>query len=250
MGTSVNDFLASASPDDPKKPKSFYAHLLSVPAFPFKQNGWATILAGAVVFGLVDLITRLPFGGIFAVGLVFLGSGFLAAYMIKIIGASAGGDEAPPDWPDITNAWDDIAKPCFLVVGTVVFCCIPLIVLAVRQGYEEAVQSDLRWVCLVSGLIYLPMGFIAVALYESLGALNPWLIFRAIVKTLPAYLVATVGFFLAIFLSGLIQAMVADHVPIAGMLLAAGVGLYFMMVEMHLLGLLYRTHAKRLGWFT
>ncbi|GAG23945.1 unnamed protein product, partial [marine sediment metagenome] len=98
-------------------------------------------------------------------------------------------------------------------------------------------------------LLYLPMGLIAVALFDSFAALNPVIVVAGIAKTFPAYLLAAAVLFLCYLLSGLLQGFVSSLVPLLGSLVATAVSLYFLMVEMRLLGLLYNTHQHRLKWF-
>lgn len=239
-----------------KRPKSIYAMLPGAFAYPVKGLGWAVIVAGAVCFWVLFSLLALPVFGCFGIFKLLLGigiGGYLCAYMIKIIGSSAAGREEPPDWPDLTGFWDDILRPLLLVVTTALFSFLPLIARVV--AFEWSAGDDVScprdgvyWICLVWGLLYLPMGLIAVALFDSFTALNPLLVVRGILKTLPAYLVAAGIFLLCYVVSGWLQELISAAVPVVGSLIAGVVALYFLMVEMHVLGLIYCTHAKRLGW--
>lgn len=239
-----------------KPPESIYARLPEAFAYPFKGLGWAVIAAGAVFFWVLNSLLVLPsigYFGIFKLLLAIAMGGYLCAYMIRVIGASAAGREELPDWPELTSFWDDIFRPLLLVASTALFSFLPLIVRLVAAWWgadDDAAppRDGLYWLCLAWGLMYLPMGLIAVALFDSLTALNPLLVIGGILKTLPAYLFAAALFFLCYFVSGWLQELISAVVPVLGSLIAGAVALYFLMVEMHVLGLIYNTHAKRLGW--
>jgi len=247
---------APGGPEQAKRPRSIYAQLPEAFGYPFKNLGWAIIVAGAVCFWVWKSMLALPaFGyfGIFKLLLAIGMVGYLCAYMIKIIGSSATGRGEPPDWPDLTGLWEDIFRPLLLVIATVLFSFLPLIVRSVAAwwgaSHDAAPPRDsLYWLCLGWGLMYLPMGLIAVALFDSFMGLNPLVVIAGIVKTLPAYLFAVALFFMCYFVSGWLQELISGAVPVLGSLIAGAVALYFLMVEMHVLGLIYNTHAKRLGW--
>ncbi|KPK86395.1 MAG: hypothetical protein AMJ81_01395 [Phycisphaerae bacterium SM23_33] len=239
--------------------KSFYGRLPGAFAYPFKGMGWAIILAGAACYWLLNRLSSLPAFGyffIFQVMLAVCAAGYLAAYMIKIIGASAGGGDAPPDWPDVTDFWDDIFRPMFLLIGAIVVSFLPLIVYVIVsrnwQASGAAFCALLAW-----GFLYLPMVLLAAALFDSAAALNPVRVLLGIARTCPAYLLVAVLFYVIVAL-GLLTQVGASRIvtvigpvkaPLIGPFVAGAVGLYLLMVQMHLLGLLYHTHARRLAWF-
>ena len=86
--------------------------------------GWAVIAAGAVCLWVLNAVLALPVSGYFIIFKVLLAAGiagYLSAYMIRIIGSSADGREELPDWPELTNFWDDILRPLLLVMSTALF---------------------------------------------------------------------------------------------------------------------------------
>ncbi len=230
-------------------PRSFYRLLPAVTAYPFRGLGWAAIVAGAVFFWLLDVLSFAPLVGWFA---SVFASGHLAAFMIKVVGSSAAGQADPPDWPDLTGFVDDILRPLLLLIGACVLGLGPMIALLVRrpglwsEGQWSA--SPAFWAALGWAVLYLPMAIIGVALYDSFAGLNPVKVVVGIVRTLPAYLAAAAMFFLCYCVSAALRRHVSQ-VPVVGSVVAGAVSLYFILVEMRVLGLLYHTHARRLGWF-
>ena len=235
-----------------RQPRSFYARFPGAFAYPFKGMGWAAIVAGALFFWGLNFLRCVPFVGLL-IGLFV--AGYLAAFMIRIIDASAAGRDSPPDWPDLSSFWDDVLRPLLLLVATVAFSFLPLVIrllVGVWNGGPSGggyPKDELFWICLGWGLLYLPMGLIAVALFDSVAALNPVVVVGGIVKTFPAYLLAAGLLFVCYWLNAWLQEAISDLVPVLGSLVATAVALYFLMVEMRLLGLLYNTHRHRLKWF-
>jgi len=268
----ASDSSAAGAPvgeaDKPKK--SFYGLLASAPAYPFRELGWAAIVAGAGIFWVLNLLASFWAFGVFAVFAIatkVLLVGYLAVFVIKVLASSAGGDDAPPDWPDFADAWDDVLKPLLRLLGAAMIAFLPLIIAFVLDIADMAAgleqpgpdpvsggigfgrMSRVFWPSLVVGVIYLPMGLIAVALYDTMEGFNPILVLRGIAKTFPAYLVAMAMFLACCFVSLFAVPYLSENVPIVGSLVAWAANLYLLMVEMRILGLLYRTHALKLGWF-
>lgn len=232
------------------KPSSFYACLPGAFVFPFRKHGWAIIVSGALVFTVADVVGR--FAGVIFLGvrfgIWFLMGAYVVAYMVSIIAEAADGSDAPPDWPSVTDLWSDIAAPVLRVVGAVLVSFGPLLIYMAASDMDTL--GDLTsWLLAALAAAYLPMGLIAVALYGSIGAINPVTVIGGIVKTVPAYLVAVVVFFAVYALNVTVQAYLAQASPLALSPLTWAVSLYLLMVETCILGRLYYTHAKRLGWF-
>jgi len=224
---------------------SFYRRLPGSLAYPFKGRGWILIIGGAGTFWVASLLAFVSFLGML---LGFILGAYLCAYMIKIIGRSAAGEEEPPDWPDITDL-DDLVQPLLLVIGTALLCFLPVIILLVGPWLDlMAPHPTLLRAFVVVGLLYLPMALVAVALFDSLWALNPWVILVAIAKVAPAYAAALLMLAASIAATTLVG-QYTGRIPLFGGLVTNMVFLYCLMVVMRVLGLIYNAYARRLGWF-
>jgi len=232
------------------KPLSFYAGLPGAFVFPFRKSGWAIIVGGTIIFTAGDLAGRLA--GVIIMGVGFalrlLMTAYVGAYMVSIIAEAADGSDSPPDWPSVTDAWSDIIGPLLRVVGAMLISFAPLLVY-VLFGNPDSVWDLKLWLLGALGASYLPMGLIAVALYGSMGALNPITVLGGIIKTMPAYLVAAGSFFVIYAVNLGLRIAIAKGAPLGISPLGWAVSLYFLMVEMYILGRLYYTHSRRLGWF-
>jgi hypothetical protein len=203
--------------------------------FPFRGRGKYVLLAGALFF--YGLSWVLP--GLVAAAITWV---LVCGYACKIIGESARGEDSPPDWPDVTESFGAVV----MVLAAVLICLGPAGGLWILRGY--AATDRLTWSILAVGLFFLPMVLLSLALHGSLAGLNPLRILPAIIRVLPAYLAMAVAFYAGVAGSGLLTAWIDDF-PVIGSIISAAVSLYFLMFEMHLLGLLYRIHEKRIGWF-
>lgn len=224
-------------------PRSFFAEVPKSFAYPLRRDGLIVLTAGTLFFGLLGWIASLSLLGFIIDVLV---AGYLCAYMLKIIACSANGDDDMPDWPDLSDLWDDILVPLLWAFFTLAFCQIPAVAYLIGVSHEADV---LFWVLTGAGVLYLPMGLTAVALFHTVLALNPILIVGSILKAPLAYCVASLVFLVVYGISLAGQMVLAEALPLGGPILSGFVALYLMVVDMRILGMLYFTNARRLGWF-
>ena len=170
--------------------------------------------------------------------------------MLKIIRSSASGEGELPDWPEFSNWWDDILRPFLLILGTVLFCMLPALAwfLLMIRGRADA-SAGLGLLGLVAaGLLYLPMGLTAVALFNTAAALNPAVVVGSIARIPLQYLAACV-MLLAILAIRTVCGWAFEAVPLAGAAVFGFVSFYLLTVEMRVLGLLYHANRRKLDWF-
>jgi hypothetical protein len=214
--------------------------------YPFRGRGKFILLVGAgslVAIGFTGLIGTLVLG-------ILLG-GYMAMYLMEVIGSCAGGDDEPPDWPDLRDV-DDTVRPLLLCIGALaiplapagIYRLAPVIsgLLAGKAWWEPL--SGVAWALLIAGAIYAPMGLLSVTMHQSLAAISPHKVLVAIVRVAPCYVVALTIMAVACIASA-VAAMYLSFVPLAGQVLT----LYLLLVEGRVLGLIYRTQARRLRWF-
>lgn len=229
---------------------SFFRLLPSVFVYPFIGRGKFILIGGAVALAAVGYL------GVMGMVLGFLLAGYLAMYLMEVIGSCAGGNDEPPGWPDLREV-DDTVRPLLLLVGTVVISLGPALIyrfgpgvldllipsLIMGKGWWEPV-SRVFWVLLVAGALYAPMGLLSVVMHQSLAAIGPHKVLVAIVRVAPYYIVALAIMALACVAS-IIVASYVSFVPLVG----HAVTVYLLLAEGRVLGLIYRTQASRLRWF-
>jgi hypothetical protein len=247
--------------DDPAAEAPFLRQILGAFKYPLKGDGMVLIAIGTVFFLVVDgakaLAKFAPLYGLCAfVMLTVFGTGYLFAYLRRILNATALGDEELPEWPEM----EGIVATFFEFVGTVLFCFAPAIGLTIYASYAalsgtgDGDTSWLGWVTTASiciGCAYFPMAFMAVAMFDSIGAINPLLVIPSILKVLKTYLLTVAMLAVILVLRWLLNNHLASllPVPLLPTLLTSLLGLYLLVVEMRILGLLYRHKKAELGWF-
>lgn len=247
---------------------SFYSMLPGAFAFPFKHGGWMVLICGTLFLGFVDFLrSAAKFGGIFlivrtlALQIIFLG--YMFAYMQNVIQVTARGDESEASLPDISNFVEDILVPCLQLLGTVLFCFAPVfgvLVWTFNGGGEVAGTAMLP--AIILGILYFPMGFLAVAMFDTVTALNPMLVVPSITKVWLQYLIACAllgSVFLVRWLGATVlnvtfdlmagDAAFASLIRVIPSMISSFIGLYFLTVQCRILGLLYYTNKPKLGWF-
>ncbi len=209
-------------------------------AYPFKGNG-IILLAGGAVFFLV--LGFLPFIGL-------LIGGYLFSYAKRIVASSAEGEAGPPDWPDFTNWVDDILIPYGHLLALVVLSFGPA--WAAARFLPETLwyyQGTVIAATLI-GAFLAPMGMLALAMFDTVTALNPVGLVWSILKIPRHYLVAALAFELVIGAYVCSETLFSKFLPVPflGDLVAGCVNLYLLAVAMRILGLLYWSKKEQLGW--
>ena len=221
--------------------------------YPFKGSGIFLLIGATVVLVGIALLSMvmIPIAGQLFMAIV---GGYVCAFYISVIGSTAGGEDELPDWPDLSSMWDDVIRPVLLVAAAIVASFAPLIIYhRIITGHWLAYLDDEpmgyeKFAFVVWGLLYLPMSLLAIAMYDSVVALNPVTIIGAIAKIPLRYLLACLFFFLVYF-ANIFAGIFLMVIPILGMVVQIFFSLYMMMVAMRILGLIYYANSKKLGWF-
>lgn len=219
--------------------------------YPARGEGKLTLLllAGLLWFGFT-LASILP-GLLALLGLLlyFFLQGYLAAYLIKVVGTSAQGREELPDLPEVADIVMDVFYPLFLLLGAVLLCQFPALILYLGRGYGEWRISE-DWVQVASwvGVLYMPMSVVTVSLFESVSAMHPLLVLRWIARVPLQYAFACLVVFGVLIVTEYVAIDLGGTAPILGSFLFSTVNLYGLLVSMRILGLLYYANEGKLAW--
>lgn len=233
--------LAATVDDGP----GFYALLPGAFAYPFKKNGLILLIVGGVFFLVLEFFAR------FSWVISIITTGYLFAYMQKIIAHSAQGEDEMPDFPEFGEWWSDILLPFLLFVGTFVVSFAPAIALFFLLKGEFGVDgAGLVFIAaLAFGAVYFPMALLAVAVSDNFLALSPHIVVPSMFRVFLPYAVACVILAVLVAFKFGSQFLVAFlPVPVVPSILMGFVSLYALVVEMRVLGLLFRSYRARLGW--
>jgi hypothetical protein len=222
---------------------TFKESLGSAIKYPFKGSGLLLIFLGTFLYLLGNFVWMLPMRRM-GISIVVFSYGYLFAYMQKIIVASANGEDELPSWPDLSDFHQDIIQPFLLFAGTLFISFGPAIV-----GFLF-ISPLVGLPLLVAGLLFFPMALLAVAMGDAITALNPLVICSSILKIKGPYFAACLllGFLVAAswILSAILNSL---PIPILPWFIEAFASLFFVVLEIRILGLLYYTNRRRLGWF-
>jgi hypothetical protein len=239
------------------EPKRTFAQ--RVPAallYPLRGDGFILLFTGGLLYLLMDgagIVSRFAgmVGVLAIVFLTVLGSGYLVAYMRRIVTSSAAGENTLPDWPDLSDLGSDIILPFLQLAGTVAISFAPAIVLTIFPPEDSPWVGGVVIASVLIGCFYFPMAFTAVAMFDSVTAVNPLLVIPSILKIPLAYL-STVMLFAAVLILRWLGHTFLPRilpVPILSWSICSFLGLYLLIVEMRILGLLYWTKKDELAWF-
>jgi hypothetical protein len=242
--------------DHGRQPRSFSQEAARAFSYPFAGDGVMLLVGGTILYSLIGGVAGVAryglFIGVLALGfLSIFGTGYLFSYLRRIVSATATGEDTMPDWPDFSEIGEDIMSPFLQFVGTVLVCFLPAIVVSFAMDRNEPLTLWAEAAAVLYGFAYFPMAFLAVAMFDSLAALNPMLIVPSMLKVPLDYLLTS-----AVFVGVLIvrwagyRAMSFILPEIVASVLLNFISLYFAIVGMRILGMLYRLNSQRLGWFS
>ncbi len=254
----------------PPGEKGFFGRLPGAFAYPLRGSGVMMLLAGTLIFALLNWLTGGTTYGlipnVFSVWrlvLQIVALGYLFAYLQSIIHSTATEEKELPPLPTASDFWSDILVPAFQLIGLTLFCFAPAIALSwyAISNQDSSIVAAIIATFVLGGL-YLPMAFLAVAMLDSVMAANPLQVVPSILKAPLEYLVTVIilGGVFALRAAGnwaiplIFPRGIATHnmVKLTGYLGAQAfwgvVSMYLLVVGFHILGLVYVSKKEKLGW--
>jgi hypothetical protein len=135
------------------------------------------------------------------------------------------------------------------------FCFAPVIGLTIYALVgSDGNSSWLGWATMAAmlfGCVYFPMAFTAVAMSDSMLAISPLVVVPSIMKVLGQYVLTVVVLALILLARWLLFHLLEKilPVPLLPTIITSLIGLYLLVVEVRILGLMYRNNKDRLGWY-
>jgi hypothetical protein len=238
------------------KEQGFAGRLGGAFLYPFKGDGMVLLATGTIFYAIINAASFFAqFAFVYGLAVILMVSafatGYLISYLRRILISSATGEEKMPDWPDISELWDDIVAPSLQFLGTVAVCYLPAAAVLLFVARDNPWAGPARVAATLFGCGCFPMAYLAVSMFDSVGALNPLLIFPSILRIPFQYLVTVLllAGVLAIRWTGETFLERLLPIPFLVRIVFGFVGLYLLTVEMRILGVLYLANKERLGWF-
>jgi hypothetical protein len=231
--------------------RSFASFVGDAFSYPFRGDGLIILLTGTVVFTVLESAAKFGSFGLFGLALSIGMWGYLLLMLQSVIHGTAQGEDTLPRWPSMTDKGELVEK-WFQWLATVALCFAPAFaVLKIAEAnHREIPDSDLL---LAGGLgfagaLYFPMAALGVAMFDSLAALNPLLVFRAIFAV-PAHYLLTLVVFAGLIAVQALTGELANAVPYLGALVDQFDALWSAFFLSRVLGGLYYVNRRKLGWF-
>jgi hypothetical protein len=213
--------------------------------YPFKGSGWIMMVLGAVLAVLLNIASFAP---ILGCAVSFYSAGYFTAFYFEIITSTVNGEANCPDWPNVTNVWDDLLHPLLHLFGAILVSFLPLLICLYTLDKTSEHFHAALWGAAGFGCLYFPMAILGIVQFGNLCGTLPHLVLPALWRCLPGYLLAVVTLILVLILSAVVQEL-AEKVAFLRWLLTSAVSLYFLMVQARFIGLLYVKNEARIGWF-
>ncbi len=213
-------------------------------AYPFVDGGWVALVAGALLGGLAMFVLRFGMFMIYLVVPLFLAIvGYVWTWLLQVVAATADGEDTLPEWPGFTSIGDSALRALVLFL-LAAMCTVPAVVVW-ATGFHS---TTLLLAALLVGCAYFPMGMLALAMTESVAALNPLIVVPSIFRVGRGYLLAIAALVGVMVVRLGVEKVLAGFPIVSGLLLGAA-SLYFLVVQARVVGLLFRVYERDLGWF-
>jgi len=203
----------------------------------------ALALWGAELFAVLIAPFLGFYSAIFVVILKVLIVGYIIFYLgYSVYDSSRGGRRAPSIALAPPLDRGELFSQILLLLASIAICFWPA---AVYYGLARRVDV---WTVLLAAAcgFFWPMALLTAVLFDGIDALNPLLIVRSIVVTLPAYVVLTLELGVLAVLAGVVH-IVSAQVPVPRVFCSLAY-LYLLLSGTHLLGRHYWRHRDRLDW--
>jgi hypothetical protein len=217
--------------------------LKDIVTYAYRGSGKYVFLL-CVILSIVGKIAQIApaFG---AIASIFLFGYFCAVYY-QMIQSSAGGDREAPEFPETANIMEDIIWPMLQIIAVFLVSFSPLIgysFWAGEAGFDHKIGNFL----LVLGVTYFPMAMLAVVVLGYTGAMSPHIVIPSICRGGWIYWIGVLSLCALYHLGSMIESATSGHY-LMGHIVMSIVGVYTMMTNARILGLVYRERQEELGW--
>lgn len=233
-------FIKIVQPEKP--PVRKLPWILDIFLYPTSTSGLINLGIFWILPILLGLIARLlPIRLIWGIVGFVIGS-YIFFYFIECIRDSAlGGIRAPENIGNIPNIGDAVSQFMEIIASAVIFWGpVGFYFIFTRK------TDTIYWLLLGYGIFFFPMGLLALAMFRSSAAFNPFLWIMSIFSTFFQYCGLVLFFCVLGWLVSRIRSSFQGALVFAFIFNA--VFIYLAMVGAHLLGRFYYLNSKKLNW--
>lgn len=228
--------------------RSFFERVSEAFVYPFNGPGPLILvvhaLLAAVAVVALSLVQPYP---VFLIVPLAVG-GYVFGYWMKAAHTSAVGIEEPPDLPVWKDFFASSLRPLFQYAALWAVCYGPGVALVWADASPLAYGA-----ALLAGSGLYPMCFLGLSLNQSVVGIHPIRAIVSIAKVPVQYLVALVV--IAATATALASLPIGEGfvdntaVLLVGQMVFLYLGLYLLLVEARIMGVLYHANRRRLAWF-
>lgn len=211
--------------------------------YPFRGCGKYLLLVGAVISMLMQFAALVPMLGL--ISSVLFGGYFMAVYF-EIIQTTATGSNEAPRFPNVADLVGDLLAPLAKVIGVIVISFSPLF-LYQWLNRHGIIDERVAYGLLGFGLVYLPMAMLAVVVLGHMGVALPHVVLPSIFKAGFLYWLA-VGLLGGLFYLSALLDHLLGNMSLVSWIITAVFGMYLLMANGRILGLVYREKEDELNW--
>ncbi|TAG10136.1 MAG: hypothetical protein EAZ42_04945 [Verrucomicrobia bacterium] len=217
--------------------------LKDILTYAYRGSGKYILILCVALSLVAELVSIAPLIGTIASILV---SAYFCAIYFQLIQSSATGGKEAPDFPDITNFFEDVIWPMLQIFAVGIVSFGPVMEYLLWAG-EDGVSSLIASGLLGFGVVYFPMAMLAVVVLGYTGALSPHIVIPAIFRAGWLYWFAVFMLCLLYFAESAIESALSEFFIIE-FIVSILVGVYILMTNARILGVLYRERQEELGW--
>ena len=203
--------------------------------YPVRGASSATLFTGMLLGVGIALAAWVPIAGPL---LGLFGWMYFASYSLSVVECGISQSRAP-DWPELSNAYDNVLSPAVQVLGVGLLAMLPGLLLGALDGGEPTEGLTFFGLLgLIHEWLYLPMGMAGLAVSGSIRGTLPHRIWPAILRSFPDYGVVFMIFAALALLNDFAMAFLS-WVPILGSIIAVTLSLYILTVQSRLTATMY-----------
>ena len=218
-------------------------HLKGIATYAFRGTGKFVLITIIVLSIVMELAQFANLLGLLAI--LFI-SAYFAAIYFQLVQSSAVGDADAPDFPDTANLIEDLFVPMLHMLMVALVSFGPLVFYTALTPADD-LHGGIVIGLLALGIIYYPMGMLAVVVLGSILALNPLIVIPSIFRSGWLYWLG-IGMLCVLYIAGSVIESQLGGSLIVGTLVQAAIGGYTFMTNARILGIIYREREEELAW--
>ncbi len=228
-------------------PRSYASFVLDAFSYPFRGDGAIILISGTLFFAVLGGLGRLPVAGLVGRILSVMLWGYLLLMLQSVVHGTAQGEQTLPSWPKFEGRGELIEKWLQWLV-TIAFCFGPAFLVATFGAKEDGPDWRVVSALALVGAVYFPMAMLAVAMFDTLAALNPLVVVRAIVAA-PLHYLLTLIVFAGLAALKVVTGRLEAAIPYVGGVIDQFDALWSAVFLARILGGLYYVNRNKFNWF-